>query len=48
VHATVRHGGSDELQWLQKKNSGLTLGHLDVSDPAAIKVSGPFRSESIA
>jgi len=37
VHATVRHGGSDELQWLQKKNSGLTLGHLDVSDPAAIK-----------
>lgn len=37
VHATVRHGGSDELLWLQKKNAGLSVGHLDVSDPASIK-----------
>jgi len=39
VHATVRHGGSDELLWLQKKNAELSLGHVDVSDPASIKVS---------
>lgn len=37
VHATVRHGGSDELLWLQKKNAHLSIGHVDVSDPASIK-----------
>ena len=50
VHATVRHEGNGELQWLQRKNENLSIGIVDVTDSSSIKVSPltaipPFRSE---
>ncbi len=38
VHATIRHGGNEELHQLQKKNKALSIGILDVTDPESIKV----------